>query len=851
MRVFLRSTVALVLLAALALPIDINRGIFLHYLDDLGTGYPMKQFVYNAFGELVAVSPAERWLGFDYLDETYGAAGKRYNMDGTVIGFRYGFHGDVMYDKAPVLFTDKFLIADLDFKLEYKADSRKTYYSSYTLANNMLNGFWLTLSNKAFGVEFVWSYLRAVPAQTHVANYVDVWQVYGGEEADYLIGANIDLAFLTSIKSELFTVNNLDVSWSVISHKDSLSHAPALLGSAPVLDSAIATTNYTYTNITYIVTPYRSFDASNFTAFYGGTVEFEGAGTNISIPIPAIAPAGTVLSNDSVGTPYLHIPEGVTYTFPVIMPAVPGKKVKVTLFLANSFYVQQVFNTRLPYDTLQQQQLHMPVTVVLSSKKHNIRDFSNKKGYDFYLGVNTANHNFGVEADLTFAGISLKGGFFPNLQLYQAPQFEADYIPQLSYAWYAEASKRIGGFYFNAAAYSCNPDFRTEFMPVLRVNYVYFGTSNSTIPPYERYFQVLDNDNDDFMSTYRPDPRGLLDTYESPSNAVDVNKNRYPDYNEDFLLFNAYDNFYVRGDDWNNNGLNDMLEDDLLPDYRYRENFQGFHGDLGLEIIPKIMTTSVYAALDNVASDVDAVSRLIETKISINYEVKNTIALAIDARYKRVQDLIYNDVSPGTYPNDPDRAIDQLQYRDSSVFDGYLNATFFPIKDISVKAVGHMEYNIQHDLNNRLASRVGELFGIYYNVPVTTFFKDDKALSAFFSKLRFNTALLVQLFDFAYSPNEPLYSQGTRRIAAMGKFSLDLGPGTKFYLGYQYLNSIDLYDSRRTLQKHSGAIELDNTTKGFTLMLGWAFDYYIYADPINAQFNGYRDKIFLRILSKA
>ncbi|MEK6795641.1 MAG: hypothetical protein AABZ39_12750, partial [Spirochaetota bacterium] len=439
-------TAVLFLLASVSLmPIDIYRGLLIRITYDDASGYPTKQAFYNAFGDLIGDAPTASWIGYDFNDQIYTASAIRFNPAESVsVGYQYGKHGDVMFDKGLVSFTDKLFMGDLDLRIDIVPNgasiSRKIAYSPYVLQNNLLDGIFLNLGNKkALELEVAWSHLRPTLRETSPFVYPDTFQGYFGEEAEYLFAGMVDLNFLKEIKTELLTINSLRLSWSAMVHRDSLAHGAAFLGSAPLGDGAVLTTNYSVTNVQFAIAPFRSLDGSNYAAFYGYTVEFEGTNFTLSLSAASIVPtSGTYLTNDSRGTPYLRIDEGNKYTFTIQIPRIPAKKVKINFWLANSFYVQQYFYSGQQYDSYRQQQLHTPSDVVVSSVKHNIRDFSNYKQYAFYLGITTANHNFGLEADMVFAGFSVKGGVYPNVSLLQAPIQDADYNPTLSMAWYAE-----------------------------------------------------------------------------------------------------------------------------------------------------------------------------------------------------------------------------------------------------------------------------------------------------------------------------------------------------------------------------------------------------------------------------
>ncbi|MEX2089135.1 MAG: hypothetical protein WEB62_05150, partial [Bacteroidota bacterium] len=65
----------------------------------------------------------------------------------------------------------------------------------------------------------------------------------------------------------------------------------------------------------------------------------------------------------------------------------------------------------------------------------------------------------------------------------------------------------------------------------------------------------------------------------------DRNSDGIPDYVQDFLTYYTDPPFFVYGDDWNNNGVIDDQENDILPDYSYNPDLDGYHLFGSFEII--------------------------------------------------------------------------------------------------------------------------------------------------------------------------------------------------------------------------------------------------------------------------
>jgi len=65
----------------------------------------------------------------------------------------------------------------------------------------------------------------------------------------------------------------------------------------------------------------------------------------------------------------------------------------------------------------------------------------------------------------------------------------------------------------------------------------------------------------------------------------DKNANGIPDYSEDFLTYYSDPPTLDYGDDWNNNGIIDEQENDILPDYPYEPDIDGYHVFSNLDLL--------------------------------------------------------------------------------------------------------------------------------------------------------------------------------------------------------------------------------------------------------------------------
>lgn len=833
----------------------------------------------NAFGDIMGPNNANTRLVYDLWQYTTTATnnmGSLYKNGPENFNAAYGLYKDgvMFWDRyrGTCLYTDKF-IYDMDFKLEVKEQYKKTSYSSYTLKNNMLDGVWVSLSQKdIFRFEAVYCYMGQELSNTsaywldaYYLNHDDV-SFQGAPWTDTvfsIMGGALDLDFLKKFNNDIIKFNTMRLSWGGTSLLDIFAKSDVFNGS-PLL-STQASTNQIFTmDFIYLsIKPYRSSDGRNFSAFFGGSVEFgQLSSSNAAVPLDIISlgAQNCVYSNDISGRMYVRIDEGATYYIKIpISGLATTNKIKINLLLANSFYVQESMDAGnilnlyyfQPYESVnpggtpwyyKNEQCAYPQDIKLSSARHDIRDFSNLKEYSFYYGTASAVHSFGLEGEVDLLGVKVTGGFFGNLRIFQAPMVYADRSYNLSYAFYAEAVKKIGDLSLNAAVYRHNPDYLTDFVYMKRTNM--YNTNQ-----IGHAWTVLDNDNDDNYSPYQRLFDGGTETYEARVRLDDINRNLFPDYFEDFLMFKNFPDIFREGDDLNNNTYVDANEDDLLADYRYRENLEGARINASYMLIKGLMVT-LDARYEDITSSPDDISMLIQPKLTYEYKEKDTLEVLAKIAYKRVQDEIVNDVpsEQARYVGGGSGGADSLLYRDSDVFEVYLNAIINPMKDVVGTTISHIEMNIRHHDNNRVAIRQGILFQLLYKPPVNLMFQKTPILDVFFKNMTLETGCMVQLVDQYFMPSYMSLTYNDRRLAGMYKFALALSKQTILYHGMQYFNVSSAYDKNAAYEKVTAIVEMDMVIKDFVIILGGMNEGYNY--PSATAKNGNNLSIYLRLVSR-
>jgi hypothetical protein len=183
----------------------------------------------------------------------------------------------------------------------------------------------------------------------------------------------------------------------------------------------------------------------------------------------------------------------------------------------------------------------------------------------------------------------------------------------------------------------------------------------------------------------------------------DKNSNGIPDYAEDFLTFNVDPPSFEFGDDWNNNGVIDAQENDILPDYPYPPDQDGYHLFTSVEAI-KNMNISAGIIRDKGLAQ-GGYSKVNYGKFT--YSTMNPRLGSIDIFYtiKSVEDNIVNNVylfqgvvtAQNIYPT---YTSDPLKYRNSLANIFYVGSKIIQIPNLNIENNVRWELNKQYSIGN-------------------------------------------------------------------------------------------------------------------------------------------------------
>ena len=185
----------------------------------------------------------------------------------------------------------------------------------------------------------------------------------------------------------------------------------------------------------------------------------------------------------------------------------------------------------------------------------------------------------------------------------------------------------------------------------------------------------------------------------------DRNSDGIPDYLQDFLTYYTDPPFFLFGDDWNNNGVIDELENDILPDYPYNPDLDGYHLFGAVELLRGMNVRTGTIRERGIAQG----GKNFTDYIRWNYEAGTPRFGNINLfyAYKRTHDNIPNNgyqflAALTINSTVPDFVFDPLEYKNSRVHQLYLGTVYTQIPGVRI------ENNIKYEHNTQFAIGEGQ-----------------------------------------------------------------------------------------------------------------------------------------------
>ncbi len=215
---------------------------------------------------------------------------------------------------------------------------------------------------------------------------------------------------------------------------------------------------------------------------------------------------------------------------------------------------------------------------------NNVRDDGNMGWVTFRYGFPTGMILFGVDFEANLLGIQAWGEFARNRSYFKFPSGEGERLATTEDAWFINLFRDMGAWDLGFEYMNMPSAFGTSF-PALMQN-----PRQNVIAPFEL---VDDNDDRDEWPDRWEQERDFASLNLTPAPGsglgfgvfpgLDVDNDGQRDnvwYRGGDRVLTYYDQPFVFGDDFNNNGLVDGWENDNRPDYPYDQDRRGGHGFL-------------------------------------------------------------------------------------------------------------------------------------------------------------------------------------------------------------------------------------------------------------------------------
>ena len=345
-------------------------------------------------------------------------------------------------------------------------------------------------------------------------------------------------------------------------------------------------------------------------------------------------------------------------------------------------------------------------------------DMSNLNRIRFKYGRKTSGMLAGLHANIDTKGFLFRTEYVRNFNFFQMPTEKKNGKRHDTYTdmFFLNLRKQFGPFSLGTEYFDVPPDYSTT-LSVQDPSYVLFtslplhpytgeisagfpGTYNNTI----EFNTVDDNDDKDRFPDWHFIPSQKdrdqvfpgLDSDRDGRPDTNQNMNNIPDYAEAFFLYHVNPDPWDYGDDLNNNGVMDIRENDVKPDYAYDVDLRGYH--LFTEVDPA-KNSKVTVGYYN-TKQISAGGRNIVTYAKADYSRYLPFLAEVNLInfLKRVRDNIPNDTFQWVASSTGvgvEFIEDDLLMKNSLVNTSYLYCRFFKFKNVNIEAQVKYELNMQ------------------------------------------------------------------------------------------------------------------------------------------------------------
>jgi len=442
----------------------------------------------------------------------------------------------------------------------------------------------------------------------------------------------------------------------------------------------------------------------------------------------------------------------------------------------------------------------------------NVKDGSNKQIVTFNYGLTTGMAVYGLNFRLNLLGFDIEGEMNQSLEYSKYPLLKGPFFENKGSAYFIRGTKKVGRFMFGGERYRIEPDYITALNIFTLENSYFStpGTPPAliSVPPDKldtdpsqgpifapggAYYMLVDVNTDkdrwedgfyfydaqptdprnsDILNRF-PDPyhlgyrlnsnelQSLTDIVRKPDAGIfpgrmdetgvpldDRNLNGIPDYLEDFLTFYSDPPSFLYGDDWNNNGVIDAQEINIVPGYPYDPDIDGYHLFSKFELLKSMNLTLGLLRESGLARG--GHNKINYLKFTYDYATPRFGGVNLYYTAKRVEDDIPNSVYQYlggviTAQNPiPTFITDSLYYKDSFVHTLFVGTRYTQIPDLNIENDVKVEVNNQYHTGYQPPGRI-TFWGIVNKIDYTINFFDRRLQLK--PQLKFRTEKRVKTID--------------------------------------------------------------------------------------------------------
>ncbi len=404
------------------------------------------------------------------------------------------------------------------------------------------------------------------------------------------------------------------------------------------------------------------------------------------------------------------------------------KSIQIGLVVANDY---RIYAAHEYYESQVDLTLSKTNYQMLRQARGNVKDESNKKMELIDYSLNTGRSIYGVNFSANLFGFRINGEYNTNVLHSKFPVLIGDRVEQKSNAYFVQVKRNLGPVTFGGEYFKVDPEYLTNLTTFSRERGTMRVETSSASAVYDSggVYDMLVDDNDDndrypdgalvyrgssldpvyeenpeevFSTTdIRPDA-GIFPGLDENNDGIpddDQNSNGTPDYHEPFMMFYRDPPRFDYGDDWNNNDVIDVRENDQLPDHVYNRDLKGFHMFAGYQLWRGFRITGGVLRNEQMAGggrnyikygklDYDLfLPKLAEVKVyHVTKDVQDDIP---DPTYQ------FDITELGVDFNSPKYTQDELSMRNSMVYTTYIGTNYLQIPNLNI------ENNVKYVLNSQ------------------------------------------------------------------------------------------------------------------------------------------------------